>query len=194
MHKLSDSQLVILSTASQRPDGCVFPITLKLKGNAIGNVLKSLLTKGLLEEVPGRADDTLWRYDDGAPLTLKASPAAYRHLGIDAEATSAIDALPDRDRPSGKRKPAEAAQTAAPVEADAKPRKEPSVRKDSKQAQMIAMLRRAKGATVEEIAETLEWQRHTVRGAIAGALKKRLGLEVVSEKSGKRGRIYRIAG
>jgi len=194
MHKLSDSQLVILSTASQRPDGCVFPITLKLKGNAIGNVLKSLLTKGLLEEVPGRADDTLWRYDDGAPLTLKASPAAYRHLGIDAEATSAIDALPDRDRPSGKRKPAKAAQTAAPVEADAKPRKEPSVRKDSKKAQMIAMLRRAKGATVEEIAETLEWQRHTVRGAIAGALKKRLGLEVVSEKSDKRGRIYRIAG
>ncbi|MBM3535118.1 MAG: DUF3489 domain-containing protein [Alphaproteobacteria bacterium] len=194
MHKLSDSQLVILSTASQRPDGCVFTITLKLKGNAIGNVLKSLLTKGLLEEVPGRADDTLWRYDDGAPLTLKASPAAYRHLGIDAEATSAIDALPDRDRPSGKRKPAKAAQTAAPVEADAKPRKEPSVRKDSKKAQMIAMLRRAKGATVEEIAETLEWQRHTVRGAIAGALKKRLGLEVVSEKSDKRGRIYRIAG
>ena len=192
MHKLSDSQLVILSTASQRPDGCVFPITLKLKGNAIGNVLKSLLTKGLLEEVPGRADDTLWRYDDGAPLTLKASPAAYRHLGIDAEATSAIDALPDRDRPSGKRKPAKAAQPAAIVEE--KPQKERTVRTDSKQAQLIAMLKRAKGATIAEIVEAFGWQPHTVRGAIAGALKKKLGLEVVSEKSDKRGRIYRIAG
>lgn len=194
MQKLSDSQLVILSTASQRPDGCVFPITLKLKGNAIGNVLKSLLTKGLLEEVPGRADDTLWRYDDGAPLTLKASPAAYRQLGIDSEATPATDDVPARDRPSGKRKPAKAAQTAAPVEADTKPRKEPTVRKDSKQAQLIAMLQRAKGATIAEIVEALEWQPHTVRGAIAGALKKKLGLEVVSEKSDKRGRVYRIAG
>ena len=193
MHKLSDSQLVILSTASQRPDGCVFPITLKLKGNAIGNVLKSLLTKGLLEEVPGRADDTLWRYDDGAPLTLKASPAAYRHLGIGSEATSAAgDDVPAHDRPPGKRKPAKAAQTAAPAEADTKPRKEPTVRKDSKQAQLIAMLKRAKGASIAEIVEAFKWQPHTARGVIAGALKKKLGLDVVSEKSERRGRVYRI--
>jgi len=192
MHKLSDSQLVVLSTASQRPDGCAFPITLKLKGNAIGNVLKSLLTKGLLEEVPGRADDTLWRYDDGAPLTLKASPAAYRHLGIDAEAVPAANDVPAPDRPSGKRKPAKAAQPAAIVEE--KPQKERTVRTDSKQAQLIAMLKRAKGATIAEIVEAFGWQPHTVRGAIAGALKKKLGLEVVSEKSDKRGRIYRIAG
>jgi len=192
MHKLSDSQLVVLSTASQRPDGCVFPITLKLKGNAIGNVLKSLLAKGLLEEVPGRADDTLWRYDDGAPLTLKASPAAYRHLGIDAEAVPVANDVPAPDRPSGKRKPAKAAQPAAIVEE--KPQKERTVRTDSKQAQLIAMLKRAKGATIAEIVEAFGWQPHTVRGAIAGALKKKLGLEVVSEKSDKRGRIYRIAG
>jgi len=192
MHKLSDSQLVVLSTASQRPDGCVFPITLKLKGNAIGNVLKSLLAKGLLEEVPGRADDTLWRYDDGAPLTLKAAPAAYRHLGIDTEAAPAANDVPAPDRPSGKRKPAKTAQAAAIIEE--KPQKERTVRKDSKQAQLIAMLKRAKGATIAEIVEAFGWQPHTVRGAIAGALKKKLGLAVVSEKSDKRGRIYRIAG
>ena len=58
--------------------------------------------------------------------------------------------------------------------------------------QLIAMLRRAKGATVEEIAEALSWQPHTVRGAIAGALKKKLGLDVTSEKDEKRGRVYRI--
>ena len=190
MHKLSDSQLVILSTATQRPDGYVFPITLKLKGNAIGNVLKSLLTKGLLEEVSGRADDTLWRYDDGAPLTLKASPAAYRQLGIDSEATPATDDVPARDRPSGKREPAKAAQAAAIVET--KPRKEPTVRKDSKQAQLIAMLQCAKGATIAEIVEAFKWQPHTARGVIAGALKKKLGLNVVSEKSERRGRVYRI--
>lgn len=56
------------------------------------------------------------------------------------------------------------------------------------------MLRRAKGATIEEIAEALSWQPHTVRGAMAGALKKKLGLDVSSEKDDKRGRIYRIMG
>jgi hypothetical protein len=56
------------------------------------------------------------------------------------------------------------------------------------------MLRRSKGATINEIAEALSWQPHTVRGAIAGALKKKLGLDVTSEKHEKRGRTYRIAG
>ena len=66
-------------------------------------------------------------------------------------------------------------------------------RTDTKQAQMIAMLRRAKGATVEEMATELGWQQHTVRGAMAGALKKKLGLEITSEKVEGRGRVYRTA-
>ena len=66
-------------------------------------------------------------------------------------------------------------------------------RDGTKQAQLIAMLERAKGATVTEITEAFGWQAHTVRGAIAGALKKKLGLSVVSEKSEQRGRVYRIA-
>ena len=56
------------------------------------------------------------------------------------------------------------------------------------------MLRRAKGASIDEVVEALEWQPHTVRGAIAGALKKKLGLNVTSEKDEKRGRVYRIGG
>ena len=55
------------------------------------------------------------------------------------------------------------------------------------------MLRRARGATIDEIVKALDWQPHTVRGAIAGALKKKLGLTIVSEKSEPRGRVYRIA-
>jgi hypothetical protein len=66
-------------------------------------------------------------------------------------------------------------------------------RANTKQAKLIAMLQRAKGATIEEIAEALDWQQHTVRGAIAGALKKKLGLEVTSDKDEKRGRVYRLA-
>ena len=48
------------------------------------------------------------------------------------------------------------------------------------------------GATIEEIMAATGWQSHTVRGAMAGALKKKLGLEVNSEKVEGRGRIYRL--
>ena len=63
----------------------------------------------------------------------------------------------------------------------------------TKQAQLIAMLRRVEGATIAQIVEATGWQPHTVRGALAGALKKRLGLEIASEKVEGRGRVYRIA-
>jgi hypothetical protein len=71
--------------------------------------------------------------------------------------------------------------------------KTPGTRTNSKQAQLIEMLKRPEGATIEEIVKKFDWQAHTVRGAIAGALKKKLGLKVESEKEENRGRVYRIA-
>jgi hypothetical protein len=67
-------------------------------------------------------------------------------------------------------------------------------RADSKQAKLVEVLKRAQGATIDEIASEFEWQKHTVRGAVAGALKKKLGLDVKSEKVEGRGRVYKIVG
>jgi hypothetical protein len=188
MPKLSDTQRVILSAACQRPDAFVFPVTLKLKGNAIGNVLKSLLTKGLLEEIPGRADDTIWRYDDeGAPLTLRATRTAFEALGIEPDDTLTGDAAgTDETAGTEATEPADPAPV-APTGAPAR-----KTREGSKQAQLIGMLKRPEGASIEEIVAAFGWQAHTVRGAIAGALKKKLGLDVTSEKVDGRGRVYRI--
>jgi len=72
--------------------------------------------------------------------------------------------------------------------------KAPAKRTDSKQQQLIAMLQRPEGATIVELTKKLEWQPHTVRGAIAGALKKRLKLQVDTKKEEGRGRVYRIQG
>jgi hypothetical protein len=84
MTKLSDSQLVVLTAACQRDDGCAFPVTSKLKGNAAGNVLKSLLTKGLLQETQAARDDTVWRHDENlGSVTLRASQAGYTVLGLE---------------------------------------------------------------------------------------------------------------
>lgn len=66
-------------------------------------------------------------------------------------------------------------------------------RESSKQATVINMLKRAEGATVEQICQATGWQAHTVRGAMAGALKKKLGLDIQSTKDSGGDRVYRIA-
>ena len=77
------------------------------------------------------------------------------------------------------------AQKSTSKTTDAAPRR-------TKQQIMIDLLRRPEGATIEEIANATEWQSHTVRGAMSGALKKKLGLAITSEKMDARGRVYRI--
>ena len=65
-------------------------------------------------------------------------------------------------------------------------------RAGTKQAQLVAMLKAPEGASVEEIVAAFGWQPHTARGAIAGALKKKLGLQIGSEAVEGRGRVYHI--
>jgi hypothetical protein len=61
----------------------------------------------------------------------------------------------------------------------------------SKQAGVIEMLRRRQGASVLAIMKATGWQPHSVRGFLAGVVRKKLGLSLVSEKSGDE-RLYRI--
>ena len=72
-----------------------------------------------------------------------------------------------------------------PTTTDAAPRQ-------TKQQIMIDLLRRPEGAGIEEITAATGWQAHTVRGAMSGALKKKLGLEITSKKVEGLGRVYRI--
>jgi Protein of unknown function (DUF3489) len=65
----------------------------------------------------------------------------------------------------------------------AAPAQKLTLRAGTKQAQMIEMLKRPKGATVEQIAAATGWQHHTIRGAISGALKKKLGLTVEATRT-----------
>lgn len=184
MTKLSDTQLVVLSAACQRWDRSVYPLTAKISGAAAVKVLGSLITKGFLEEVEAKRDGTLWREDKKrGRLTLRAAPAAFKALGID-------------EAPPGEEAGAASLAQGEPEPVSAKDSgttpKSRGAREGSKQAKLIEMLKSPEGATIGEIAASLAWQPHTVRGAIAHALKKKLGLEVDSEKVEPRGRIYRI--
>ena len=74
-----------------------------------------------------------------------------------------------------------------------KTRKQVAFKSRTKLAQLEAMLRRPDGATVEQISKSLDWQTHSVRGAMSGPLKRKQGLTITSEKTDDGRQVYRIA-
>jgi hypothetical protein len=184
MSKLSETQLVILSAASQRENGAVLPLTIDLKGGALQKVLASLERKGLIARMGEPRGDEL------PPLCitragLEAIASRRRTSGLRTPARTRRPlsrsrtphrAAPRRRKPMPADKEADTSGTAAA----ARPR---AVRQGTKQARMIELLKRPEGATVEQIAEATGWQHHTIRGAISGALKKRLGLTIEATRT-----------
>ena len=187
MIKLSHTQAVILSAAAQRDDGAVLPLpeTLKIKGGAVDKVLRSLKAKGLIEHqgIP-RGDD---------PPPLRITRAGLEAIGVETEddapegatppdtgATSAETGVEVVDAPAlateadGAATRARSKTRAKTAKGKAAPAGKPTPRAGTKQALMIDLLRRPEGATVEQIADVTGWQKHTIRGAISGALKKSL--------------------
>jgi hypothetical protein len=195
MTKLSDTQAILLSAAAQRADGNLLPLPGSLRGGAAVKVVGALLTRGLaredvtnLQTPADSALNTVWRNDDdGRAVLLRITPAGLEAIGVEPAAEPA--AAPAADAPKKRGRPKKAAPTSAHTPAAA-PRK---TRADTKQAQMIAMLRRKQGATIDQIVEASGWRPHTVRGFFAGALKKKLGLTVTSQKVKGGARVYRIA-
>ncbi len=64
--------------------------------------------------------------------------------------------------------------------------------RQTKQALLIGLLQRPDGASIAELVKATGWQNHSIRGAISFTLKKKLGLNVTSQRDEKRGRVYRI--
>lgn len=187
MTQLSDTQAIILSAAAQRPDRIALPLPESLRGGAAAKMIGAILAKGFLEEVDAdvRKGEPMWRETgDGHGVTLVATDAGLAAIGIEPEDANTAPA-------GATDAPTEEPAPDTPNEPEAAPKTRPP-REGTKQATLIAMLRAPEGATIEEIMAARGWQSHTVRGAMAGALKKKLGLEVTSEKVEGRGRVYRL--
>jgi hypothetical protein len=67
-----------------------------------------------------------------------------------------------------------------------------SSRKQTKQAACLALLRGADGASIDELQKATGWQAHSVRGFLAGAVKRKLGFPLTSDKDAGGVRRYRI--
>jgi Protein of unknown function (DUF3489) len=225
MTRLSDTQLVILSAAAQRADLSVLPLpeALKIKGGALKKVMDSLSNRGLIRvlggdggpervvltregmavigiEPEGDEEPTGDEADALSPDTAPTAAEPGSAGGAPAPAAEANrTATPAKSKPARGKGKARASR-AAPATSERTPN--PTPRAGTKQALMIDLLKRPEGATVEQIAEATGWQRHTIRGAISGALKKKLGLtieatrsrEVGPNKTGAKGSstVYRI--
>jgi DNA-binding MarR family transcriptional regulator len=201
MSKLTDTQLVILSAAGQRDNGTVLPLpkSLKLQGAAVTRVLKSLLKNGLLEEQPAGNTAVAWRDSkDGQRLTLVITDAGRQAIGLAADQQNApppesIAPRGSKRSADGGRKASKSKGTAAPGSKEKRTPSPVALRAGTKLALLLDLLQRKGGATIAEVTKATGWQAHSVRGAISGALKKKLGLAVASDKVEGRGRVYRIA-
>lgn len=183
---LTDTQLVILSSAAQRED---FRIELpeRLHGGAAKAVLSTLLSKSLIEPLPRDANDTDALESTDEVVGYRISRNALAALGIESDPmedaeqpTEADGADPLRSDPNEPDAPATAAQalTSSPPRAG------------TKLANVIALLEYEGGASINELTAATGWLAHTTRAALTGLRKRGLIVERAKREDGTT--IYRI--
>ena len=195
--KLSDTQHLILSSASQRTDHAVV-LPANLKGGAAKKVIDKLLNEKLLQELRTKDEMPVWRRgEDNRAYSLRITKAGLRAIEVEdgaatpddspvahpveagvekvlAEAKSSVQS--SRTRRQGVKKKA--------VGVSAKATQSPSnrTRPDSKQDRIVVLLRRPEGATLDVLVKETGWQKHSVRGFLAGTVRKKLKIPLLSEK------------
>lgn len=176
MTKLTETQVTILCAGAERPDHIAMPLPAGLHGAAAKMAVTRMIALGWLQEVDAnrRRGDPLWRETgDGHGTTLMVTDKGLLAIGID-------------------RAVKQPTVTIANTPSETSASKSPTPRAGTKQAMLIEMLQDPSGATMADIIVATGWQAHTVRGAMSGALGKKLGLTVTSAKEEGRGRVYRI--
>ena len=162
--QLTITQLAVLTHAHEHTEGKIDWFPDTIKGGARQKVIDGLANRGLITS---------------KRKNWFISAAGYEALGVPRKGSVTLQALDTVIKTTS-------------VSSD-EPAKIARTRDNSKQAQVIAMLRRPEGATIVQICTLTGWLPHTVRGTFAGSFKKKLGLTVESSKDSGSERVYRIA-
>src|SRR4051812_10998781 len=179
--KLNDVQLVILSSASQRNDGLAV-VPENVPTVPLNKALAKLTALGFLKEVRVKHDQPLWRTDEeGKRLGLKITKAGSAAIGVAENGTGEQEPLPAPEPTRGGKK---AANKHGPAET------ERGEARGSKRAQIIALMQRKTGATLDEMVEATGWLPHTTRAALTGLRHK--GYAIARGKNAKAETVYRI--
>ncbi len=189
MPKLTDTQLVILSAAARHQDRAVLPLpkSLKIKGGVAAKTLEGLRKKGLLEEKPATRNAAAWREeDDGRRMMLVIADAGLQAIGVDVNETTGKQPTPTKTR--AKKPHRRIVQKRAAATPKSK-KSRTAASQGTKQAQLIDLLKRKKGTTIEAIVETLDWLPHTSRAALSRLRQQGFQIERVREDGVSRYRI-----
>lgn len=166
--KLTETQTAVLKAAAGRADGNIEPLPPSLRGGARAKVIDGLLARALVADADGH---------------YLLTDSGYAAVGKRRPVPKGIQKL---DAPDALAKP-EATHALQKLEATP-----PIIRPGTKLAAILDVMRNPGGATITQMMASTGWQAHTVRGAISGMVKKRLGYTVVTEKGADGQRAYRI--
>ena len=198
--KLTDTQLMMLSKASQRDDRAV-ECPSNLRRGALKAVVTKLLDRGLVNEVAAKRGMPVWRQDDDeGSFTLVITRTGLKAIAAEPDEPEETDsAAGDVEAKSGSGVRGRKRAGAAPADEPRKPRTAPmngaskqgQFRADSKQALILSMLQRKAGANLADLVSATGWLPHTTRAALTGLRKRGYVLER-SRAEGKPS-IYRVA-
>ena len=177
--KLNDTQLVILSSASQREDGlAVLPEG--MRAASVKAAVIRLTKLGFLKQVRVKRDQPHWLTDEqGRRIGLKITTAGSAAIGVGDDGKGE-----EQPAPEPKRRVKKAAE---PGEAQ---RETDAPRRGSKRAQIIALMQGMAGATLNDMVEATGWLPHTTRAALTGLRHK--GYAIARGKNARAETVYRI--
>jgi hypothetical protein len=169
MTKLTDTQLIVLSSAAKHDEGLATK-PINLHAAAAQKVASSLIDKRLVREIRAKADAPAWYENDGGRFALKITRAGREAIGVDdgledAASSPGIPAASDSKKDATKSARTRTAAQRKAIGGDA-----PSgqLRTGSKQAIIVDMMVRPKGATLDELIAATDWLPHTTRAALTG--------------------------
>jgi hypothetical protein len=203
MTKLTDTQLIVLSSAAQHDEGLATRPA-NLNAAAAMKVASSLIEKALVREIRAKADAPVWHENDDGRFALKITKAGREAIGVDDEEgqqPASSSAMPDASKPKKRGSKAAAKKVAAKTagastkrarqktagEVDSSSRQ---IRAGSKQATIVKLMSRPKGAILDEMIEVTDWLPHTTRAALTGLRKRGFAPERINDEA--KGSVYRI--